>query len=124
MAGRLATASEVAGGHTIHTILKRACSADLKMVRYVLRRKEIVSTNYGHILHSLTVFRYAMIKIHIGEFDQLDPYVARSQEDIPYHFRIGRPCPFLNGEVCPPATSKAGAKPARAMYGSARSQNL
>jgi hypothetical protein len=24
-------------------------------------------------------------------------------EDIPYHFKIGRPCPFYNGKVCPPA---------------------
>jgi hypothetical protein len=32
----------------------------------------------------------------------------RSQEDILYHFKIGRPCPFLNGKVCPTATSEAG----------------
>jgi hypothetical protein len=33
-----------------------------------------------------------------------------SQENLPYHFRIGRPCPFLNGKVCPSATSEAGAR--------------
>jgi hypothetical protein len=37
MAGRLAPASEVAGGHT-NTILKRAWSANFKKVRYVLLR--------------------------------------------------------------------------------------
>jgi hypothetical protein len=33
-------------------------------------------------------------------------------EDIPYHFKIGRPwpCPFKNGKVCLPATSEAGAR--------------
>jgi hypothetical protein len=25
-------------------------------------------------------------------------------------FKIGRPCPFLNGKVCPPTTSVAGAR--------------
>jgi hypothetical protein len=29
-------------------------------------RKEIVSTNFRHILHTLTVFRYAMLKIQIA----------------------------------------------------------
>jgi hypothetical protein len=38
MAGRLAPASEVAGGHKYHTILKRAWSANFKMVKYVLLR--------------------------------------------------------------------------------------
>jgi hypothetical protein len=26
------------------------------------------------------------------------------------YLRIGRPCPFQNGKVCPPATSEAGAR--------------
>jgi hypothetical protein len=38
MAGRLAPASEVAGGHTLPAILKRAWSTDFKMVWYVLLR--------------------------------------------------------------------------------------
>jgi hypothetical protein len=32
------------------------------------------------------------------------------KEDIPYHFKIGRPCPFKNGKVCLRATSEAGAR--------------
>jgi hypothetical protein len=41
------------------------------------------------------------------------PYIQpqRSQEDIPYHFTIGKPCHFKTGKVCPFATSKAGARP-------------
>jgi hypothetical protein len=31
-------------------------------------------------------------------------------EDLPYHFRIGRLCPFINGKVCLPETSEAGAR--------------
>jgi hypothetical protein len=27
-------------------------------------------------------------------------------EDIQYHFKIGRPRPFLNDKVCPPAASE------------------
>jgi hypothetical protein len=38
-----------------------------------LRRKEIVSTNFGHILHSLTVFRYAMLKNQIARSHDLLP---------------------------------------------------
>jgi hypothetical protein len=34
-------------------------------------RKEIVSTNFGHILHTLTVFRYAMLKIQIARSQNL-----------------------------------------------------
>jgi hypothetical protein len=37
------------------------------------------------------------------------------QEDIPYHFRKGMVCKFSNGMVCPPATSKAGAKRPRSI---------
>jgi hypothetical protein len=36
-------------------------------------RKEIVSTNFGHILHTLTVFRYAMLKIQIARSQNLLP---------------------------------------------------
>jgi hypothetical protein len=36
-------------------------------------RKEIVSTNFGHIRHSLTVFRYAMLKIQIARSQNLLP---------------------------------------------------
>jgi hypothetical protein len=38
MAGRLAPASEVAGGHNYHTILKLADHSLFKMVRYVFLR--------------------------------------------------------------------------------------
>jgi hypothetical protein len=31
-------------------------------------------------------------------------------QDLPYHLRIGRPCPIQNGKICPPATSEAGAR--------------
>jgi hypothetical protein len=34
-------------------------------------------------------------------------HLAPVSEVLPYHFRIGRPCHFLNGKVCPPATSRA-----------------
>jgi hypothetical protein len=36
-------------------------------------------------------------------------------EDIPYHFRKGMVCQFLNGMVCPPATFEAGARRPRSI---------
>jgi hypothetical protein len=36
-------------------------------------RKEIVSTNFRHILHTLTVFCYAMLKIQIARSQNLLP---------------------------------------------------
>jgi hypothetical protein len=29
---------------------------------------------------------------------------------MPYHFKIGRPCPIKIVKVCPPATSEAGVR--------------
>jgi hypothetical protein len=39
------------------------CCDDTQLAR---AQKEIVSTNFGPILHSLTVFRYTMVKIQIA----------------------------------------------------------
>jgi hypothetical protein len=36
-------------------------------------RKEIVSTNFGHIPHTLSDFRYAMLKIQIARSQNLLP---------------------------------------------------
>jgi hypothetical protein len=44
------------------------------MVHFITgSRREIVSTNFGHILHSLTVFRYAMLKIQMAQSQNLLP---------------------------------------------------
>jgi hypothetical protein len=37
----------------------------------------------------------------------------KAQEDILYHVKKGMVCQFLNGKVCPPATSEAGARRAK-----------
>jgi hypothetical protein len=53
------------------TLLPLCCKNQLR--RITGSRKQIVSTNFGHILHSLTVFRYAMLKIQIARSHNLLP---------------------------------------------------
>jgi hypothetical protein len=56
----------------------------------------------------------------IGEFDQLDPYVERAGFAPALEVTGGHTIPFGNWQTMPflNATSEAGAKPARATYGS------
>jgi hypothetical protein len=71
-----------------------------------------ISESKGLIIWSLLSRRLVVVATTKPNLGHLAPAseVAGGHTDIPYHFKIGRPCPFKNSKVCLRATSEAGAR--------------